>query len=377
MTLIKDEEAERLIDGLVLRTPREKIVRTYEATNMISSADVIATVDLPQKDIAAQDGHAVRIMKGAKSYIIKDNARELGPGEAVYMGTGWTLPLGANSVIRVESAKVNGNLLIPAIEPKLWGDIERAGEDIGKGTIMLERGKPVTPYHISLFLAMGITKLKVFDLHLGIISVGDEIIPYNSSKKGIRDSITPLIKGIMPFAQFKEAHVPDNRSKITRIVMEFSRKCDLIITIGGSSVGKKDLTKDAIRDAGEMIFEGVQTNIVKRGGVGIVNGIPVLSLPGRIVSAVTVFHAHGLHILSKMVGSELRKFGEGTLAEGITVRHSMNSTFLFKINEGNAVPLRWGSGLYGQLVNADAFARLERNREYRKGEKIQFQFLIK
>ncbi|MCL4344657.1 MAG: molybdopterin molybdotransferase MoeA [Nitrososphaerota archaeon] len=376
MALIKDEEAERLIEGLDLRAPREKSVAVCSAANMLASADVISPVNLPSNDIAAQDGYAVRIMEGAKSYTITDSAGELNAGEAVYTGTGWPIPKGANSVVRIESARVDGKLLIPANEPKLWGDIERAGEDLTKGTAVLRRGNIITPYHVSLLSALGVMDVKVFDICVGILSVGDEIIPCDSTGEGIRDSLTPLIKGLMPFVRFMEAHAPDTKSEISSVIKEFSRKCDMVITTGGSSVGKKDLTKDAINDAGEMVFEGVQTNIIKRGGVGLVNGVPVLSLPGRVVSAVTVFHAHGLHIISRLIGSELRKYGEVGLAEDMRVKHSMNSTFLFRIEGESAVPLKWGSGLYGQMVNADAFARLERNREYRKGEKIRVQFLI-
>jgi len=377
MTLIKDEEAERLINSLNLKNPRQKILNTHEAINFISSEDVIAPGDLPGRDIAAQDGYAINMVDGCKNYTIKEGADELKPCEAVYVGTGWPVPLGTNSVVRMESAKVNGRTLTPVIDPRPGGDIERAGEDIRNGTRILRKGEIITPYHVSLLLAMNITKLKVFDLCAGIVSVGDEIVPYDSAKVGVRDSITPLIKEILPFARFREAHAPDSRPKIASAIRRLSESCDFIITIGGSSVGKKDLTKKAIADIGEMVFEGVQTNVVKRGGVGLVNGVPVLALPGRIVSAVTVFHVHGLHILSRMVGRELRRFGEGTLAEGITVKHSMNSTYLFKVQGKSLIPLKWGTGLYGQLINADAFARLERNREYKKGDKINFQYLIK
>ncbi len=226
MTLIKDEEAERLIDGLVLKAPRERILKTHNAVNMLSSTDVIAPVDLPQSDLAAQDGYAIHIMEGTKNYTIRDNVKELEPGEATYIGTGWPLPKGANSVVRIELSKVNGNQLILENEPKPWGDVERTGEDVKKGTILLEKGKPITPYHVSLFLAMGITKLKAFDICAGIINIGDEIIPYTSLRKGIRDSITPLLKGIMPFARFKEAHAPDIRNKIASLTSPNFLKSD-------------------------------------------------------------------------------------------------------------------------------------------------------
>ncbi len=375
MVLIRDEEAEALIDSMKLPKLREREVPVCEIQWLISAAEVTAPSDMPSRDIAAQDGYAISLVEGLKEYKIKEQAESLKPGEAKYVGTGWPLPAGANAVVRVEASRVEGDALTFSGEVKPWYDVERAGEDIRKGDAVLRRGELITPYHIATLVATGVERVRVFEICIGIISVGDEIVPCDS-KNGVRDSLTPLLRGLMPFAHVEVAHTPDDKGRIVSAINEMVSSCDMVVTIGGSSVGSRDFTKEAIREAGDLVFEGVQTNVVKRGGVGLVNGKPVLSLPGRPVSAVAVFHVHGLHILSRMAGVELRKYVEVELAEDLQVMHKMNSTYLFRLDGSRAYPLRWGTGLYSQLILADALARLQRGRLYMKGEMIRAQLLF-
>jgi molybdopterin molybdotransferase len=375
MPLIKYEAVENIIEGLKLQPIKTKNVDVLKSLNMIVAEDVLSQNDIPEHDIAAQDGFAVNVYEG-QSYEIVNDATELKKGQASYVMTGVKVPEGANSIVRIEEAKVIDNRLYPAREPKLWKDIEKAGEDIKKGEILLKKGNFVSPYHIPLFIASGVNSVKVFELCVAIVSIGDELVPYDYDG-GVRDSVAPMIMSLLPFAEKRYQLIKDDLEKIKQTILDASKDCDLIFTIGGSSVGKKDYTKRAISEVGELLYEGVQTNVIKRGGLGIVNGKPVMALPGRVVSAAVVFNAEGLHIISRMIGSELRKYVEVELGEDIEVKHSMNSTFLFKISGKTVYPLRWGTGLYSELAKADAFGYLERNKEYKKGDRITVQLLWK
>ncbi|MGC8661936.1 MAG: molybdopterin molybdotransferase MoeA, partial [Nitrososphaeria archaeon] len=345
-------------------------VDAENSAGMFLAEDVASGKDIPDSDIAAQDGYAVNV-HGGNYYQVRENCDSLDAGEARYIMTGIKLPEGANSVVRIEEAKVIENRLYTAKEPRPWGDVERAGEDVKAGEMLLHRGHLITPYDIPLLLVSGSGKVRVLDVCAGIISIGDELAPYN----GVRDSIAPMVRALMPFARTRYAVLRDDLDKIKSTLLEF-KDCDIILTAGGSSVGKKDLTKKAITETGTLLFEGVQTNVLKRGGLGLVNGRPVVVMPGRIVSAAVVFNAEGLHVLSKLIGTELRRFAQAELGDDISVKHSMNSTFLFRLSGGVAYPLKWGTGLYSQLAHADAFGYLERNREYKKREKITVQLLL-
>jgi len=117
----------------------------------------------------------------------------------------------------------------------------------------------------------------------------------------------------------------------------------MVLAIGGSSVGEKDLTKGALAKCGNLLFEGINVNVIKRGSVGIVKGKPVVILPGRIVAAVCTFHEHGLHILERMLGVELRRSDDLPLGSDLEVRHKMDSLYLGEHERRESVSAEVGS----------------------------------
>jgi len=110
--------------------------------------------------------------------------------------------------------------------------------------------------------------------------------------------------------------------------------------------------------------------------VTIVEGKPIVTLPGQCVSAALVFHEFFLHTLSRMAGGEVRVYEEAELAEDIEVRHRMDTAYLFKIQAGKAKPLKWGVNRCRELAEADAYTVLKRG-IHPKGEKLTLQKLLK
>jgi len=373
MVLVGLEAARGLIESLDIPKPKSVKRDLKECVGMVSASEVRASFDFPPFDRSAMDGYAINMKPDIASYRLVDGP--LSPGEAAYIMTGQRAPAGCNAVIRAEHARVEDGRISWIKEARYWRDVQRRGEDIRKGSVLLHRGEVITPYHLSILIMEGRKQVDVFDIAAGIISTGDEIIPYDSQREGIRDSISPLISKLMSFARTSVVAVEDDKDRIAGSIERLEGVSDMVITIGGSSMGRKDFTKEAIRAKGELIFEGVSVNVLKRGGVGMTHGKPVLILPGQIVSSIVVFHEHGLHILSRMVGRELRRFERVALSEDISVKHDMDSTYLFRLNDGLASPLRWGSGLYGGIASADAFGVLKPS-EHKRGQVIMVQKLI-
>ncbi|MEM4139281.1 MAG: molybdopterin-binding protein, partial [Sulfolobaceae archaeon] len=221
--------------------------------------------------------------------------------------------------------------------------------------------------------------LKIIYYTSCIFAIGDELKPFNDvDNSGITDSISPIILTILK--KFGEAKylgvVNDDPKKIEEKLMEAVEFCDIIFTIGGSSVGEHDYVKRVVRNNGELLFEGVTVNVLKRGGVGIINDKPIVILPGQVVSAVTTFHEHGLNVISKMCKIPLRKTIKVKLGTDVEVRHKMDSLYLFVSQGEYVLPLRWGVGLYSEITKADSFGILKRDRVYRKGDEIEVQKLL-
>jgi molybdopterin molybdotransferase len=170
--------------------------------------------------------------------------------------------------------------------------------------------------------------------------------------------------------------VKDDPHELERVLVDASLRCDLILSIGGSSMGERDFVKRVVSRLGDLVFEGVNTNVIKRCGVGKVNGKAFVSLPGQVVSAVTSFHEFGLHVLETLSGLKLRKVKEVELAQDLEVKHHMDSVYLIELTDHGATPLRWGVGLYSELVKADGYAIFKRGRKYGKGERFEVKLFI-
>jgi len=382
--LIPIDEARRLIDSSKIVEAKSVETEPFNGVGMILAQDVYAMKDLPERDVSAMDGFAFRYSDISTSRRLKIVSKlypnsaqvpKLSAGEACYVTTGAPLPEGADVVARVESCRVEGEFVTVGGDLKPWKDVRKRGEDVRTGDLLLAKGTILTPYHLSLLEQQRIRRVKVFQVGFCIFANGDEIVPWGEEREGVPDSITPVFVHLLK--RFGTVHyagvASDNLESVERHLTECVRSHDFVISVGGSSMGDKDYVKKAVASMGNLIFEGVSTNVIKRAGFGVIEGKPVLILPGQIVSAVTSFHEHGLHVLTKMTGVELREFHEVELGCDLFVDHRMDSIYLVKEVSGKAFPLRWGVGLYSELGRASGFTLLKKGTLYREGERIIVQ----
>lgn len=389
MTLIPLDEARKIIDSTKFNvSSRGKYVNIFNAVGKIVIEDIIAKKSIPERPLSAMDGYAIRyedylkygkLRIAGKIYPFTSEIFELHEGEAYYITTGSPLPINADTVVPIENSRIEGEYVIFKGEVKKGKNVREEGEDIKVNEIILAKGNEITPYHLGILIQQGIFNVKVSDITFSIFANGNEITSYeNPEENKIIDSISPIIMKILEkFGNVKYLGVArDDLNSIIEKINKANEISDVIISIGGSSVGEKDYVKKAVNKLGEVLFEGVSINIIKRGSVGIIGGKPIIILPGQVVSAITSFHEFGLAIISKILGVNLKKYIRSYLAEDIYVNHSMDSVYLFNVKGNSAKPLRWGVGLYSELTKANSFAILKRNVLYRKGEEIELQLFL-
>ncbi len=317
-------------------------------------------------------------IRGARYPSSADGGPRLDPGEASYITTGAPLPPGANGVVRVEFVRREGDVLVLHHPARRGQDIVPVGESVRRGDVLLERGERIRPVQLGALLALGIPRVPSFRLRAVVLPIGDEL-RHDGRRRGrprVTDYMSPLVASLLPFAEVKLLPpLRDRRAEVARRLRTASTTADLLVTIGGSSAGDRDVTKAAVRSVGKLLFEGVTANVLKRGAVGLIGRVPVVVLPGQLVSAVTVFHEHALHVLSRLVGRELRRFQRVPLARGVSVDHRMDSTYLFSLRDGRAQPLPWGVARLSALLRADAFGVLKHGRDYAAGDPVEVQTL--
>jgi molybdopterin molybdotransferase len=141
-----------------------------------------------------------------------------------------------------------------------------------KDDLIVERGQLISPVHVGALVAQRVKAIPTVRVRASIMPIGDELVSADSSTaRGVPGFIGPTLTNLLGFAEVELLPpVRDDPLAVARALTKASRHSQLLLTIGGSSVGKRDVTKAAVRDIGTLLFEGVTTNVLKRGTIGLV-----------------------------------------------------------------------------------------------------------
>jgi molybdopterin molybdotransferase len=315
LKLLSVEEARRrMLAGV--KTLGVEEVCLAAALGRALAADVFASRDQPPFAASAMDGWAVRALDGAgPRRIIGESAAGhgfagvVGPGEAVRIFTGAAVPAGADAVVIQEDATREGErVIIPAAaDPR---HIRPAGQDFRAGGMLLAAGARLDPWRLSLAAAAGHAKLAVAARpKVAILSTGEEVIEPGGSPGPFQifnSGSTAL--GALVAAWGGEAvssrTVGDDAAAIAQAVADLA--CDLLVTVGGASVGDHDLVKPALAELGlQLIVESVAVRPGKPTWFGrLGDGRRVLGLPGNPASALVCAELFLRPLLRAMQGAD-------------------------------------------------------------------------
>jgi molybdopterin molybdotransferase len=297
MPLPSVEEARARMLEWVLALPAET-VPLADAVGRTLAEDVHAIRDQPPYPASAMDGWALAAADAPGALrIVGESAAgaphgaALARGEAVRIFTGAALPPGADTVVIQEDAKREGEtVVVPAANP---GDYVRpAGCDFEADARLLSRGMRLDPWRLSLAAAGGRGQLRVAARpRVSFLSTGEEIIDPGSAAGPyqIFDAGTVALVALAESwgaAARRLKPVGDNIEATAAAVREADG--DLIVTVGGASVGDHDLVKPALRTLGlELAVESVNVRPGKPTWFGrLADGRRVLGLPGNPASAL-------------------------------------------------------------------------------------------
>jgi molybdopterin molybdotransferase len=315
MKLLTVEDARSRMLASVARLDSD-VVPLGAALGRVLARDVLAARDQPPFPASAMDGWAVRACDGPdRLRIVGESAAghgftgRLGPGEAVRIFTGAPVPAGADAVVIQEDATRDGeHVVVPAVgEPR---NIRPAGQDFTAGTRLLTAGTRLDAWRLSLAAAAGRARLEVARRpSVIILSTGEEIVPPGSAPGPFQifnsgtTALAALIAGWggEPLAL---AEVGDDVEAIAAALAGVGG--DVIVTIGGASVGDHDLVKPALRALGlEMMVESVAVRPGKPTWFGtLADGRRVLGLPGNPASAMACAELFLRPLLATLQGAD-------------------------------------------------------------------------
>jgi molybdopterin molybdotransferase len=276
------------------------------AAGRILARPVAATRTQPPFAAASMDGYALKSVEAdlhAQFKVVGEAAAghrwsgTLGAGQAVRIFTGAPVPDGADKVVIQEDITRSGSLITITDDPGPKDNIRPAGGDFETG-MMLAAPRRLGPGDIALLAAMNVAQVPVVRAPVvALISTGDElvmpgevpgpdqIIASNTFGLAAMLEATGAVARILPIAR-------DNKASLTT-VFDLAVGADLIVTIGGASVGDHDLVAGVMADLGmTQSFYKVAMRPGKPLMAGRLRGVPMVGLPGNPVSAMvcgTVF----------------------------------------------------------------------------------------
>ena len=300
MALLSVAEAlTRVTQGLEPLEPER--VALEQARGRVLAEDIAAHLTQPPFDASAMDGYAVRAADvatlPATLRLIGDALAgrgfdgEVGQGEAVRIFTGAPVPKGADTVVIQENTEAApGVVTVKDAAP--GRHIRPRGQDFTKGEVLLRAGTRLGPRELMLAAAMNHAELPVRRKpKVAILATGDEVVPPGTALD--RDQIVssvPAGLAALIEAQGGEPMSLGIAQDTTESLVTLARTgsaADILVTVGGASVGERDLVSAALRSEGmELDFWKIAMRPGKPLLYGRLGHQRVLGMPGNPVAAL-------------------------------------------------------------------------------------------
>lgn len=273
------------------------------AAGRVLAADLVATRTQPPFAMSAMDGYALRAedcRPGEPLRLLGESAAghpfegRLEPHTAIRIFTGAKLPDGADAVLIQEDARAQDGLVTPASPAKPGSFIRRAGRDFSAGETGLSAGTRLSPADIALAAAMNHACVPVYrQPRIALLATGDELALPGPDVPPAATIASNLI-GLSALVEAQGGVVLDlgiardtPESLNAAVDRAMAEGADLLVTIGGASVGDRDLVRPVLTARGALLdFYRIAMRPGKPLNFGSLGAMLYLGLPGNPVSAL-------------------------------------------------------------------------------------------
>jgi len=327
--------------------PKSEIASTVAAYRRVLAEDIISKSNIPAYDTSHMDGFAIKAKETSRASRIKPVFLKIRPspltnfpeksdfhhldhnasflaswrynklrnGEAFEISTGGYLPKGADTIIPFEEAVIIGNEIKVQSPSTKGAFVYPTGRDIKAKQLILSKGQILRAQDIGLLASLMIKKVVLFKKpRVGLIPTGselcDELDHIAPGKKFNTNSgmIARLIQegGGLPI---DFGITSDDINAIRQKLYNALDTCDLILTTGGTSIGKHDLVQSAINSIGKpgMLAHGIKLDRGRVAGLALLNRKPIVCLPGPIQAALNVFIVFAYPMIRHLSGRPGKK----------------------------------------------------------------------
>jgi molybdopterin molybdotransferase len=296
-------------------------VATLQADGRVLAVDVVSALHVPPQDNSAMDGYAVRVAdvanvadaSGVKARFMVVSQRiaagsagaPLLPGTVARIFTGAPIPQGADAVVMQEDCTsldvaINGqSQIIVNASPVAGQWIRRAGEDVARGSVVLQRGQRLGPAELGMAAGVGMAHLEVVRRpRVALFSTGDELVmpgqmsPQDMPPGAIYNSNRFFLHSLLRRMGCEVTDlgiVPDQRDATIDALRNAAHTHDVILTSGGVSVGEEDHIKPAVQSLGSLDLWQIAVKPGKPFAHGRIDNAHFIGLPGNPVSSFITF----------------------------------------------------------------------------------------
>ena len=392
--MITEDEALAHILKSVKPLPLRR-VPLAQARERFAARDVFARLALPVFDNSAMDGYAVvagSCRPGQSQRVVGeqpagiDRKLQIAPGEAVRIFTGAPMPAGADAVIMQEDVRRDGSEIFLNAEVEPGEFVRRRGSDLSEGQKIIEAGERIRPQTLALLAAQGLAEIDVGgEVRAAIITTGDELVPPGESLGAgqIYESNSILLRALCDKCGVSIAavqHCADDAPSI-EAAMRAGLEYDVLVIVGGVSVGARDLVKPALAAV------GAQTDLwrvsVKPGKpflFGRAGPCAIFGLPGNPVSAFMTFLLFVRPAILRMMGANESELSlsthEAQLTEEVQNRSDRPHYVRGRVERGKFTPVgrQESHALYG-LSRANALLRVPPGENFPGGKTVPILIL--
>jgi len=281
----------------------------------VRSSDLVTGNNLQSPRAASIDAGRPQLKVVATIAAGQHSLRPLGAGEAMRIMTGAPIPLGADTVIRIEDTDRGTERVAMTDLRDLGRNIRRAGEDFVNGQTLFEPGTEVRAAHLGVLAAAAVREVRAYRTpRVAILSSGDELVelgdysPADSAARIINANSWTLRQLITDAGgEAVDLGVAADTPSSLREKLELTQheRVDLIITSAGVSVGDLDHMRSVFAElGGELDFWRVRMRPGAPMAFGTLRGIPWLGFSGNPVSAMVSFEVFARPVIRKMSGHE-------------------------------------------------------------------------
>ncbi len=366
------------------------------STGRVIAKAVTAPVDVPVTDRAAMDGYAV--ITGDLPSSRKDEcpiqlevlgkllAGDLGTpvvqsGQCLEVATGSQLPVGADAVLPVEQTTCDGSQLTVLASVNHGDHVSVRGEDLREGDLIVGKDSVGSPSVAAALASIGASSITVRRKpRVLLVPNGDELVPLGGKIEPgqVYDSNSVALQALLESNGAIVSRTPivrDNPAALIEGVR--ADDIDLVVTLGGTSVGRHDLVVDVVEQMGEVLIHGVAIKPGKPVLVGRVGRVPILGLPGFPTSCLFTGYLFAEPMVRVLAGLPLnhRACAAVRMVTAVNSPPGKRQFVSVQVNGKQAIPVYRASSTITSMSRANGWIEIpEETTKLAAGEQVEVTF---